>query len=507
MFFSGTINRVLTIVLFLTGLSGYNIDPQPAWKKYPYSIGRGYPQMMFPAAEASHLLAESDTWFLTGKLTGQRTGKNYQFVTIFGKNKIAALTFNFYQVSLFDIDTGNYSTFTEYDLPLIDTADAKLKYSDVKLDLSFKSSQGMATWHNVRYDNGTDRPFLYEVYLPGIDKQNRLFNIDLIIDPKKYPTAFGADQLKGVFTFYAQPDTHTYFQTGLKMFGNITFNELTEPVIGMIGHIDRQWFPLYSGIFTPTGRQHSHEWRQINLENGIDLSIWRQFDRLKANKIIRDTGITFYVNDSSPYSSYNDEDIEVEYISYAKFPSDIYKVLIPPPSKNIWMPSSHIITSKSLGMKLTCVYNTAQPAQTLPIEYFEGPATWTGIFQNQTVKGFGVFESTLGLYRDWELTAVLRDSVAHLPSSSFSDSGPDAAAMTQIIEYLNQYVNPDSHKENRDLAKLYCDAKIRPALQTLVNAGDRAHVIEILDDLEASFSLPRYLTRGSARRATNSSKI
>jgi hypothetical protein len=35
------------------------------------------------------------------------------------------------------------------------------------------------------------------VYLPGIDKQNRSFNIDLIIDPKKYPTAFGADQLNG----------------------------------------------------------------------------------------------------------------------------------------------------------------------------------------------------------------------------------------------------------------------------------------------------------------------
>ncbi len=70
------------------------------------------------------------------------------------------------------------------------------------------------------------------MYLPGIDKQNRSFNIDLIIDPKKYPTAFGADQLKGVFECYAQLNTHCYFQTGLKMFGNITFNNLTEPVIG-----------------------------------------------------------------------------------------------------------------------------------------------------------------------------------------------------------------------------------------------------------------------------------
>jgi hypothetical protein len=77
------------------------------------------------------------------------------------------------------------------------------------------------------------------VYLPGIDKQNRSFNIDLIIVPEKYPTAFGADQLKGVFTFYTQSNTPTYFQTGLKIFGSMTFNELTEPVIGTMSHIDR----------------------------------------------------------------------------------------------------------------------------------------------------------------------------------------------------------------------------------------------------------------------------
>jgi hypothetical protein len=216
---------------------------------------------------------------------------------------------------------------------------------------------------------------------------------------------------------------------------------------------------------------------------------------LKANKIIRDTGITFYLPDSSPYAGYIDEDIQVEYISYAKFPSDIYKVLIPPPSKNIWMASSHIITSKSLDMKLTCEYNIAKLAHTLPVEYFDGPATWTGIFQNQTVKGFGVFETTLGLYRDWELTMVLRDSMAHLPSLSFSDTGPDAAAMTKIIDYLNQYVDPNPHKENRTLAKLYCDEKIRPTLQTLINTNDRAHVIQILDDLEASFLLPSFYSK------------
>jgi hypothetical protein len=62
--------------------------------------------------------------------------------------------------------------------------------------------------------------------------------------------------------------------------------------------------------------------------------------------------------------------------------------------------------------------------------------------------------------------------------------------MTKIIDHLNQYVDLNPHKENRTLEKLYCDEKIRPILQTLINAGDKAHVIQVLDGREASFLLP-----------------
>jgi hypothetical protein len=143
MLFTATTELILTAILFVKSLSGQNIDPQPAWKKYPYSIGPDYPEMMFPAAEANHISDESDTWFVTGKLTGQSMGKNDQFLTIFDKNKIGTLTFNFYQVSLFELDIGDYSTFTDYDVVVVGNVDAKLNYSDVKLDLS----QGMAIWH------------------------------------------------------------------------------------------------------------------------------------------------------------------------------------------------------------------------------------------------------------------------------------------------------------------------------------------------------------------------
>jgi outer membrane lipoprotein-sorting protein len=93
---------------------------------------------MFPAAEANHHFDESDSWFLAGKLIRQITSKNYQFVTICDRNKIVTLTFNFNQLSVFVLDTGDYSTFTEHDVPLVNTADTKLNYSNVKLDLSIQ---------------------------------------------------------------------------------------------------------------------------------------------------------------------------------------------------------------------------------------------------------------------------------------------------------------------------------------------------------------------------------
>lgn len=179
------------------------------------------------------------------------------------------------QVSLFDLSTGTYGTFTDYDLPVIDILDRRLHYSNDYLNLGFDSSAGPATWTNVLNATGLPTPFVYNVHLPGVDSQsNKPFSIDLTIDMQNEPVPFGADVLRGIFTFYAQKGTHTYFQTGPKMNGTVTFLDgTTEKVQGTKGHIDRQWFPLYSGIFTPTGRQHSHEWRQINFDNGEDFRL------------------------------------------------------------------------------------------------------------------------------------------------------------------------------------------------------------------------------------------
>ena len=73
---------------------------QPAWKTYSFDLEPGHPEaeLSFPAAEANHPNDMSDSWFLTGTLQGQTTGRKYQFVTIFDRNDITAVILDFYQV-------------------------------------------------------------------------------------------------------------------------------------------------------------------------------------------------------------------------------------------------------------------------------------------------------------------------------------------------------------------------------------------------------------------------
>ncbi|CAF0771029.1 unnamed protein product [Adineta steineri] len=123
---------------------------------------------------------------------------------------------------------------------------------------------GNAPWNHTTFNNGSYIPFVYQVRLPGIDKQGRNFSIDLEIDPMKYPSPYGGNTLNGRFTFYDQPNTLSWFETGLELNGTVTWGDITEPVVGNTGHIDRQYFPLYAGIFSPTGQQVSHMWYQIN---------------------------------------------------------------------------------------------------------------------------------------------------------------------------------------------------------------------------------------------------
>ena len=157
-------------------------------------------------------------------------------------------------------------------------------------------------------------------------------------------------------------------------------------------------------------RWRAHEWRTINLDNGVDLSIWRQFDRTDRNALQPFSGATT----SSPTPGVDPEyadDIEVSIDSYVRWPE-----VGPNPGPAAgeprrYLPDRHRLTSRKLDLDLTGEPLVPAPAHGLPLEYMEGPYHYRGTLRGEPVSGFAFYERSLALYRDWELVDVLASVV------------------------------------------------------------------------------------------------
>src|ERR1700743_563944 len=79
--------------------------------------------------------------------------------------------------------------------------------------------------------------------------------------------------------------------------------------------------------------------RTINLDNGVDMSIWRQFDRTDGNVLQPFTGVTVSYPDPerAPECA---EDVDVTVNSYVRWPDSI-RPLVRPLAPNRFMPDRH----------------------------------------------------------------------------------------------------------------------------------------------------------------------
>lgn len=390
------------------------------WRQYPFELVPGDPQLVFPAAEANHPDQESDTWFIAGELTGE-SDRKFAFLTIFNKNRPGhVIVADFYTLALFDLDNGTYGTYTDYDMPGTNKKGAshsKLSFSDEHLDISYDCRAGSAVWRTCRDDQGDLEPYTYDVSLCGIDQHGAPMKLDLHVTPSRAPVPLGASAYNGAIECFGQANTYSYFQTGMTMTGTLSWGEKTETVTGSAGHVDRQWFPKVANDGGPTGdiRSRAHEWRTINLDNGVDISLWRQFDRTNRNALQPFSGATTSSPDSDPEYA---DDVEVTVTSYVRWPESI-RTLVPPPAAVRYMPDRHRLTSCELGLDLAGEPLVPAPAHGLPLEYMEGPYRYRGTLRGKPVSGFAFYERSLALYRDWELADVLdaagpgeRDEVA-----------------------------------------------------------------------------------------------
>lgn len=388
------------------------------WRSYPFRLVPGDDQLEFPAAEGEHPDQESDTWFIAGQLDAAESDRSFAFLTIFNKNRPGGtVVADFYTMALFDLDTGDYGTFTDYDMPPANMepgAQRKLTMASGHLDINYHSSAGTASWTTSRNGDGELLPYTYRVSLVGEDQSGRPMRLDLAVTPTRAPTPVGASRYNGKIVCFGQSETYSYFQTGMAMTGTLRWGDMVQQVSGASGHVDRQWFPKYAGGGGSGGdpRARSHEWRTINFDNGVDLSIWRQFDRTNRNALQPFTGITTSHPDPAiaPECA---EDIEVTVSSYVRWP-EAMRPLVRPLAPARYMPDRHRITCATLQLDLVGEPLVAAPAHGLPIEYMEGPYRYRGTMWGEPVTGFAFNERSLALYRDWELVDVLSTTVAGL---------------------------------------------------------------------------------------------
>ena len=437
------------------------------WRRYPFELVPGDPQLCFPAAEGEHPGYESDTWFLAGELTGEGTGRKFAFLTIFNKNRLGhKMVADFHTFALFDLDNGTYGTYTDYDVPpanLRPEAVHKLSAAVGSLDISYSGDAGTAHWRACRDERRQPIPYTYELALVGTDQGAQPMGLRLRVAPTRAPVPLGASDYDGKITCYGQAGTYSYFQTGMTMAGTLRWGGIEESVAGDAGHVDRQWFPSYAAAGGPGGdpRSRSHEWRTINLDNGVDLSIWRQFDRSNRNVLQPFSGATtsHADPDTQPECA---EDIEVRIAGYVRWPESIH-TLVPPPSQARYLPDRHRLTSRQLDLDLTGEPLVAAPAHGLPIDYMEGPYRYRGTLRGKPVSGFAFYERTLALHRDWELVDVLAVTAQNL----------GVTRLVPMVANLRGLIDEGRRQEALD----YLENDVRPAASSVDG------VAQLIDDL------------------------
>jgi predicted secreted hydrolase len=433
------------------------------WCRYPFERVPGDTQFRFPGAEAEHPDYESDTWFLAGELTGQGTGRSFAFLTIFNKNRPGgSVVADFYTFALFDLDNGTYATYTDYDMPpasMRSEARPKLFTTVGHLDMAYAGGAGTAVWRTCRNRAKRLVPYTYDVGLLGFDRSGGPMELQLHVSPTRAPVPVGGSTYNGKITCFGQENTYSYFQTGMAMSGALRWGAIDEEVCGTAGHVDRQWFPRYAG---GVPRERSHEWRTINLDNGIDLSVWHQFDRTNRNALQSFSGATTSDGECA-------EDVDVAIESYVRWPHSV-RTLVPPPAEVRYMPDRHRLTSKALELDLVGQALVPAPAHALPIEYMEGPYRYRGTMRGRRVSGFAFYERSLALYRDWELIDVLAASVANLR--------PRSEELVAKVDTLRGLVVSGRRQEALDCV----DTAIRPTVDKLP-AGSGVELKAVLDDL------------------------
>jgi hypothetical protein len=462
------------------------ICPPPVtapWRQYPYVLVPGDPELVFPGAEG-HQDVATDTYYASGVLQGESSGRRYAFLTIFAKNEriFDLLSADLFVFALFDLDAGVYETTSAFDLPPgRGINDENINVTRGRLDVSFTSNTRESRVWTRLTEAGNPYPFAYQLDLRGPDSAGTDMQLTLCADALKPPQAVGGAVHAGRITVLGQPDTHSYFQS-LGYSGTIHWRGIEERVQGRIGWLDRQWFPEYVGRYNGLlADRYAYQWFELSLDNGWEFGLWRQFDRQEDDRVVPYSGLTG--TDPSGQTVFTDT-FTVEIISYLRDPG-LFEPLLADVQQLAGV-RSHIryffdacrLRAPAFGLDLLSAPLVPAPAHLMPIDYFSGPTRLRGTMNGQAVEGFGFHERTLPLSRPPQLIIVLRDSLLHLPAEALAES---LLTSDQLADLAWQ-ASTDIERGRYWRARSYLAESVRPALLPIAEAN-RGHLLRLLDDL------------------------
>jgi hypothetical protein len=455
--------------------------PAP-WRSYPYVLVEGDPQLVFPAAEGYQDIA-TDTYYASGFLQGETSGRHYAFLTIFAKNGeiFDLLSADFHVLALFDLGSGAYDSGSRFDLPPAGPINLdRINVTRGRLDVSYTSRRRVSRMRARTAADGL-HPFAYELDLSAEARSGVEMALSLCADALKPPQAVGGAVHNGRITVYGQPDTYSYFQT-LTYTGTLRWGETEEAVSGGIGWLDRQWFPDYAGRYAGVlADRWGHQWSQISLDAGWEFGLWRQFDREQDDRPVTFSGLT--ATDPAGTTLFVD-DVAVDVLTYLRDPERIEPLLADAQrlagrrSSFRWFFDTFRLRAPSLGLDVISTPFVAAPAHHMPIDYFSGPTRVEGTMNGQPVAGFGFHERTLPLSSPRQLVIVLFDSVRSLPAEALGDSPLTAVQLADLVWETMRLIEDRRYTEARN----WVAETVRPALAALADSH-RAHLEQIVDDL------------------------
>lgn len=456
------------------------MEREPSWKRYPLALVPGDPELVFPAAEGDQG-AESNTYYVAGRLRGRASGREWAFLVIFTFNDVRKrVRADFYTLALFDLASGAYGTCSETDLPrpFRVRAQHKLTLARGHLEVAFRGAEGTSTWTTRRGAGGALEPFSYQVSLRGRDAGGRRMHLDLALDTGKPPMPVGGLQAGGVKTCMGQYGTHSYFQSDVRFRGALEWGDVREEVDGDSGWIDRQWTPRHLGSHNDwRNRRYRHEWRQIHLDNGLEMSVWLHVDRLRGNRPIPFSGATAATPDGRVVAT---SEFTVERQSWVRDPNLVR------PRRRLsrgaqYLADRYRLVIPAWELDVLSEPLVPAPAHALPIEYWSGPTRLRGTVGGRPVRGFGFNERTWVFARDFELVEVLRGTLRHLPADAFPPGSPGPLALGDQAWEVDAFL---SHG-GRAAARAHLRDRLRPHVEQLAEPH-RAHVRQIVADLETA---------------------